>query len=163
MRRSDHLDDGALMRLLDGVEDADAAPGLAEMREHVADCSGCRARLGELAEGDRLWKGALAGSSRLQAPVFEVGRPGRGRDRRRLLAVAAVLAVLAAVPPVRAAVGSGWGWIREHLAPAAMVETPAVSPSPSAEVGEDAVESRLRGAGSRWTFPEARRTVRCFA
>jgi hypothetical protein len=89
------MDDGALVRFVDGECDAEEA---AQVREHIAACDQCRARLGQLESRMRLVSQAL----RLAEP-----RPRAFPARaRRLLyaaaAAAALLAVAAGVQPVRA-------------------------------------------------------------
>jgi hypothetical protein len=90
-----HIDDGALVRFVDGECDAEEA---ALVRQHTAVCKQCRSRLGEIESRMRLVSQALK-----QAEPRPRAAPTPGRTwLYAAAAAAALLAVAVGVQPVRA-------------------------------------------------------------
>lgn len=139
-----HIDDGALIRLLDGEGEPDALG----LQQHLATCLPCQERLSELGKlGGRLdvlMRGAIPASSPVFDPAFlaAMDRVNPVRSRRRVPAFGlAAAAVLAALILVASPVGA---WIAERIGraltsadePAAVETLPAPAPlAASAPVG----------------------------
>jgi hypothetical protein len=95
-----HMDDGALVRFVDGECDAEEA---AQVQEHIDACEVCRARLSQLESRMRLVSQAL----QLAEPRPRAFPAHARRWLYAAAAAAALLAVAAGVQPVRA-------WIAER-------------------------------------------------
>lgn len=125
-----HVDDGALVRLMDG---ALHAPAAARVEAHLDACEPCTARLAELRERSAALRELLAGEPAAAPdawlrPALEARRRRRAswwRGPRGMAAAAAALFVLALLaPPVYGAVRR---WVAARLAPVA--SAPASRPS----------------------------------
>ncbi len=112
---TDHLEDGALIRFMDGEASAQERTGV-EM--HTVACPACATRLGELRRLSASLSAALSAAD--VSPRRVVYPPVSRRSRRSRIpltaAAAAILLVVAtiaaAAPPVRAWIRARWGELR---------------------------------------------------
>ncbi|HEX8696096.1 MAG TPA: hypothetical protein VF746_27010 [Longimicrobium sp.] len=158
-----HPDDGVLLRLLDGEEDA---PGAGE---HVAACAACRERLDALRRRGARLAAVLARADfpvpdsapavpSPDARVIPLRRPERSAAMRPWLRAAAVVALLLGIgvlaTPARARVAAWvserWGEVfgRQAGAPA---PAPPSAPAPAPAAAPAAASVRFVPAGSTFT------------
>jgi anti-sigma factor RsiW len=117
-----HVDDGELIRLLDGECSAEQR---ARLERHLATCPACVERRSVL---DSLTDAVTAALVRADEPVRSVRAPKR-RSRSGAFQAAAVLLLVsvgvaaASVPPVRAWLSARWADLRGIVAPHATPRT----------------------------------------
>ncbi len=149
-----HVDEGTLHAYLDGALDALPAAEAARVREHLATCEVCTARLEEERALRDEAAAILAGAApdAIEPPPFEELR-ARARVREGTPGFGRRLARLAWAASVVLAIGAGW-MLRAATAPDSARQDSigdgartAASPAPAAEAVEGTTPAAMGGVG----------------